>query len=200
MKSFLFTCRIFFVAAFISSFDFTVRGQGTFIFNTFIHGSVDAPVRLSDGTGPGLSSGWVAQMFHVRSDNSVVPLSPSTTFRSTSAASFYVMPSPEGVRVPGVPVGSMATLRLRAWNSENGETYETATLRGESSDLTIRLGGTPVFGPPIPDPPLIGLQGFTIVPEPSIISLALLGAVLLLRKRHQFSQKAPPGIEAWPAK
>ena len=85
-NAFLCTCRVLLVAAGISALHYTVLGQGTFYFNTRIAGRVDAPVRLWDGTGPGLSSGWVAQMFHVTSDNNVAPLFPGTTFRSTSEA------------------------------------------------------------------------------------------------------------------
>ena len=125
-------------------------------------------------------------MFHVTSDNNVAQLFPGTTFRSSSeAASYYVVPIAESVRVPGVPAGSPATLRLRVWNSANGETYETATLRGESNDITVTLGGVLPNVPPLFDPVLSGLQGFTIVPEPSTISVALLGAVLLIGKRRR---------------
>lgn len=167
-------------------------GQGSFVGVGTVElvtygGGVNAPVTLWDGSGPGLSSGWNAQLVHVRSDNVIVPLFPASVFRNTSpAASYYVKQPSETVRVPGVSPGDSATLRLRVWN---GESYETATLRGESSDLTLRLGGTPLRGqgPPIPSALLLGLQGFTIVPEPSTISVALLGAVLLIRKRRQGS-------------
>jgi hypothetical protein len=157
-------------------------GMGAVTFNTY-GGGVNAPVTLWDGSGPGLSSGWNAQLVHVRSDNVIVPLSPASIFRNTSpAASYYVQQPAENVFVPGVSPGESATLRLRAWQ---GASYETATLRGESSDLTLSVGGVPLSGngPPIPPPLLVGLQGFTIVPEPSIISVALLGATLLMRRR-----------------
>ena len=162
-------------------------GVGTVELVTY-GGGVNAPVTLWDGSGPGLSSGWNAQLVHVRSDSVIVPLFPASIFRNTSpAASYYVKQPAENVFVPGLAPGDSATLRLRVWN---GASYETATLRGESSDLTLELGGTPLRGngPPIPPPLLLGLQGFTILPEPSIISVALLGAVLLITKRGRGSK------------
>lgn len=156
--------------------------MGEVTFNTYAPGfGVDAPVTLWDGTGPGLSAGWNAQLVHVTVDNQVVPLFPATTFRNTSAAaSYYIQQPQENVLIPGVYGGESATLRLRAWQ---GASYETATLRGESSDLTLNVGGVPLAGAPYISAPLLaGLQGFMIVPEPSIISVALLGAALLIKR------------------
>ena len=156
--------------------------NGVLTFNNFVPGLINAPVSLWDGTGPGLSTGWNAQLVHVAADDQIIPLFPATTFRSTSAAaSYYVQQPSENVHVPGVLAGSSATLRMRVWN---GPSFETATLRGESNDITVELAGIRGPLPPIPFSFLEGLQGFTIVPEPSIISVVLLGAAALFVRRR----------------
>jgi|SRR5688572_21070606 len=156
-------------------------GQGTVIFNNRI-GLVDAPVRRWDGTGAG--AGITAQLYLVGAGGALTALTPTTTFRTTSAAAaFYI--NQVTITVPGVAAGNPATFRMRAWD---GASYETATTsRGESNDVTIpQLGGTPAGGgAPIPDPALVGLLSFPIsVPEPSSIALGLLGAAALLYRRR----------------
>ena len=156
-------------------------GQGTVIFNTRI-GTVDAPFRRPDGTGAG--AGVTAQLYLVGAGGALTALTPTTTFRTTSAAAaFYI--NQVTVIVPGIAAGNPATFRMRAWE---GASYDTAFLKGESNDVTIlQLGGTPPGGgAPIPDPFLAGLQGFTMgFPEPSSITLGLLGAAVLLCRRRK---------------
>ena len=158
-------------------------GQGTVIFNTRI-GTVDAKVSRGDGTGAG--AGVTAQLYLVGAGGALTALTPTTTFRTTSAAAaFYI--NQVTITVPGVAAGNPATFRMRAWV---GASYDTSFLKGESNDVTVpQLGGTPPGGgAPIPDPFLGGLQGFTCpLPEPSSITLGLLGAaVLLCRRRNRF--------------
>jgi hypothetical protein len=77
------------------------------------------------------------------------------------------------------------------WESSAGS-YENALAGvggiwwGESIDVTIaQLGGIPPGGgAPIPDAPLSGLQVLVLIPEPSTISLLLLGAAALAIRRR----------------
>jgi hypothetical protein len=164
---------------------FSAFGQGTLIFNNRT-GNVDAPVRLWDGTGPGLSPGWTAQLFLVGARGTLTPLLPTTTFRNTSAAASYYV-NQVIVAVPNAPAGSSATVRMRFW--QGATTYDSATLRGDSNDVLVSaLGGIPPGGgPPITDPILTGLQGVTMFPEPSTTALWLLGAAVLLVRRRNVS-------------
>jgi hypothetical protein len=158
-------------------------GQGTILFNNRVIGQVDAPIGRPDGTGAG--AGVSAQLYLVTGGITYTALNPATTFRTTSAAAaFYVVQPPGPVIVPTVAPGQQATVVLRAWFG--GDSYETALCRGQSNPITITLGGVPATGAPIQDAVLTGLQGFFLcVPEPSTMTLGLLGAAALLYRRRK---------------
>ena len=94
--------------------------------------------------------------------------------------------------IPGIPQGSTALLQLRVWDAgTTASTYEEAVARITPSQ-GVYLGASPVLsitlGGPTPPTPTLLLQDFSItwVPEPSILSLTLLGglgALVLLRRR-----------------
>jgi len=153
-------------------------GQGTIQFNNRT-GPIDAPVTRQDGTGAG--AGVTAQLFLVQG-GVYTPLTPTTTFRTTSpAAAFYVTQPATAVTVPGIAAANSATIVMRAWE---GASFDSATVRGESTPITITLGGDVPGSAPLPPALLTGLQGFTLVPEPSTIALGLLGAAALLYRRR----------------
>lgn len=162
-------------------------GQGTILFNNRVTGQVDAPVSRADGTGAG--AGVNAQLFLVTGGSTFTALSPATTFRNSSAAAaFYVVQPSAPVTVPGVPAGQQATIVMRAWEGPVGSSYETTSvfLKGQSPPITISLGGVPTTGAPIPDAVLVGLQAFSFIsPEPSTLTLGLLGAAVLLSRRRK---------------
>ena len=160
--------------------------QGTIKFNNRLTGQVDAPVSIQgSGLGAGSLAGAMAQLYYIPATGAPVPLTPATTFRTTSAAAmFYVNEPASGVIVPGVPAGNTANIQMRAW--VGGNSYETATgLWGVSNIIPVSLGGTPAVGAPIPDAVLTGLQGFILAPEPSTIALSLFGAAALLFRRRK---------------
>ena len=117
-----------------------------------------------------------------------------TTFRTT-AISGHVQQPLNDISVPFVTSANAplpVTFQLRVWNNNGGlvTSWADALARpdlaqGASDDFTIALG----FGPPLGSAPsanLIGLKSFnlTIVPEPGVIALGVLGlGALLLRRR-----------------
>lgn len=148
-------------------------GQGQVNFNNRVTGVVDARVTFADGTGVG--AGYTAQLFGGPAGTpaaQLTALSPSTTFRTSSAAAQgYV--NGVTVEVPGVASGNNATLVMRVF-----ATGSSAAL-GESNPITIAVGGGT-----LPPSNLAGMNAFTVVPEPSTIALGALGvAALLLRRR-----------------
>src|SRR5437867_3676644 len=89
----------------------------------------------------------------------------------------------------GFPIGSTVNLQVRAWDSFAGSTWEQAaainfgaTQYGSSVLFTYTV---PVCGSSPSCLFIEGLRGFMLVPEPSVIALAVLGAggFLLLRRR-----------------
>ncbi len=131
-----------------------LRGGAVVTFNNRVAGVVDAPVQRPDGSGAG--AGVTAQLLRVDAGGSLHPLFPVTTFRTSSvAASYYV--NGVVVDVPDVFIGDTITFRMRAGE---GLDYESATLRGESRDFTVRVGGGTV-----PPANLWDLRGFTLAPQ-----------------------------------
>jgi len=154
-------------------------GQGAVVFNNRVTGVVDARVVMPDGSGAG--AGITAQLFGGpagTAKDALTALTPTTTFRTTSAAAQGYVNSVD-VTVPGVAAGSQATLVMRAFQ---GADYASAQTKGESNPITITLGGGT-----LPPANLVGLQGFTmtVVPEPTTIALGALGAALLLFRRRK---------------
>ena len=160
--------------------------QGQIIFNNRTP-SGDAPVSRPNGLGAG--AGITAQLYLVGAGGALTPLTPTTTFRTTSAAAAFFVTDINPFAVQGVLPGQSATFRMVAWETTAGS-YEnavaTGALNGASNDVLVnQLGGTPQGGAPIPPPALNGLQAFTLIPEPSTMALGVLGAAALLFRRRK---------------
>lgn len=143
-------------------------------FNNRITGVVDAPISRPGGAGAG--AGYTAELVLVSGANQTVL--GSTTFRTTSAAAeFYV--NAVDVAVPGSTAGQQVSLLVRAYETAAGS-YAAANIKGQSGTITVTLND-----PTLPAAALAGLQGFTMVPEPSTIALGVLGAAALLLRRRK---------------
>jgi hypothetical protein len=161
--------------------------QGTVVFNN--RNLTGAGGTLYHAPITGNTVGATAQLFLVGTGGALTPLTPTQTFRPAPNNAFFV--GPVTVEVPNVAAGTSGTIvRVRAWQ---GASWDAATERGESTDITLGpLGGTPPGGlPPVTPPDLGGLNGanglqsFAIVPEPSTIALGVLGAAALLLRRRK---------------
>jgi hypothetical protein len=133
-------------------------------------------------TGPG--PGYSAQLFIQGSDFSLTPLLPTSTFRppGTGAAAIadrYWLP--QTVDVIGHAPGESVTFVVRVWQTSAGS-YDAAINHTESAPFTVTIGGGT-----LPPANLTTLQAFTLilVPEPSVIALAVIGGsiLVLLRRR-----------------
>ena len=109
------------------------------------------------------------------------PIPGVQTFRDFPNQAYF--PAGIVVEIPGVPPGTIGTrVVMRAWIG--GPTYDSADARAQSNEIVLgALGGIPASGPPITPPNLDGLQTFQLFPEPSTLTLALLGAAILLFRR-----------------
>jgi hypothetical protein len=86
------------------------------------------------------------------------------------------------IATPSVQVTSQAsgqvTLQMRAWSSAFSS-YAAAISGGGEYGQSAALTFTPYYAPATPGA-ITGLQGFTMVPEPSTVALGVLGAGSLL--------------------
>jgi hypothetical protein len=83
--------------------------------------------------------------------------------------------------VVGVAPGNTAMFVGRAWRG--APTYDTATIRGAVT--WTQAIGTSLSQLPHPQPAILQFPGLTMVPEPSPIVIAVLGAVALLYCRRK---------------
>jgi len=146
----------------------------------------------------GLNSAAVTGSGAMGANNLQLLVNGTTTFRTSTSGTFagiWNQPSNPAI-VPGVATPTdTATFQVRVWDTKNGQitTWAQALATpGEIygySDLfnsAFALGGTQI--PANPPPYLQGLQSFnvqTVVPEPSVIALGVLGAgcLFMLRRR-----------------
>jgi len=155
-------------------------GQGQIDFDTTI-GMPDSIVTVQSLGGAAAPSSYVAQLYGGLAADSLAPIgSPVNFFGDTEAeGAGYIIGG--AVTIDGQYGGVEYFVQMHAWNPAN------MAESGMSDVLTIaNLGGKFNETDPAANPStLAGLQGFTIVPEPSTIALGLLGgaSLLLFRRR-----------------
>lgn len=141
--------------------------------------------------GFGLAGGpWFLAQLQVNVAGTWTDVGAASSFHTVTGKGYWTRAD---VSVPGVAGGATATLRVVAWATELGSSYDAALATGlggvgTSSDLTVVLGGE--GEPPTPPAQLTSLTPFTIsatIPEPSMAALGLLGAGLLGIRRKKSS-------------
>ena len=147
----------------------------------------DAPVYWPDGSGPGPRA--TAGLYLVEGQS--LTLLSTSPFRDNPLTSHYIIPTE--VIVPGISAGQPATFRVRVWETTAGS-YEnaiaTGAVRGEfptvngNNEVTIQLGDGRNFVPT-----LVGLLPFTLVPEPSAISIFVAGSILFSVAKRSFRRR-----------
>jgi hypothetical protein len=177
-------------------------GQGVVLFNNRVGTSpnftVDAPITDPSGQRVnGNDSQWRVALYGAAGSGApessmAIMTNPQTGqgvvgFRGTSAATYgYVNVGTEGNRsLPGLGYNSPVTVQVRAWGGGYAS-YEAATAAGAPTGKSVTLNLTTTLSDTDPAiPPLVGLNSFQIVPEPSSIALGLLGlgALALIRRR-----------------
>src|SRR5688572_20620517 len=89
-----------------------------------------------------------------------------------------------GVRtLTGFAPGQTLTLEVRSWDSTGGLTFDNAAIFGRSQTFTYTIPLDPLSPPAAYF--MENFRGFTMVPEPSVIGLAMVGAgaLFMLRRR-----------------
>lgn len=175
----------------------SLLAQGTVNFVNRITGTLDAPVSLwswGGPLGPAVGGGdtpttmLVAQLYASPVGGTLTAVGAPIPFRSGVGAGYWVGAART---IPMVPEAGAAQVKVVAWSTALGSTYEQVIAQGmggfgESGVLTLNTGGGL-----LPPAALSGLQGFSVffVPEPSSPSLLLLGALATwaggIKARHR---------------
>ena len=163
------------------------QAQGTVNFAN-IGAEFNAPVYVDFVGGTPASTDWMAQLL-LDEGGSLTAVGNPANFLQSAPGYF----NGGVVTVTQVPPGGNGTFRVFAWDGASGQTTYAAAIAawnsgviraGYSNPVTILTGGAGT--PAAPPGALVGLESWsaTVVPEPSIILLGLMGAgTLLLRHR-----------------
>jgi len=143
------------------------------------------PIRGSALTSPAT---YVAQLYYGAQGASESSLTPVTA----AAARFRPAETGPGLwlggnrTLTGFQVGDIVTLQVRAWDAGGvGRTYQEAFAAGQYGHSTLFTYKV-AAGTAIPsDQYMYGFTSFSLVPEPSVIGLGLIGigALFMLRRR-----------------
>jgi hypothetical protein len=168
--------------------EFDVGAQGLIDFRNRITGTLDVPFYSVDGTTLLSGANFLAQLFYATSPTSLTPITdPAAPFRTGAGAGYWNAGADSTRVLPGITAGSIVFLQVRVWESV-WMTYDGAKAGGgfwgDSNVFTVAAGGTPPGGPPLTPAPLIGLESFALIPEPSTIALGILGAAAVLLRRR----------------
>jgi len=175
-------------------------GQGVVNFrNEFppLSSPPDRLIRMPDMTTPVIGTTYAVQLFYGTDPASLAPHTVLAYFRASLSAGTWsganrtltgVALPPPGV--PGSPgLGPVVWMQVRAWDAGTGRTmtYDMARAQGGlwgQSELYSyqQLSSSP---PDTLDTAMRGFLGFSLVPEPSVIGLGLIGigALFMLRRR-----------------
>jgi hypothetical protein len=166
-------------------------GQGVVAFrnDNLTNTPPDRLVRAADGTTPLTGTTFAAQLLYGTDPASLQPHPTLVYFRAPTTSSPGTW-SGGGRTLTGVGgVGTTIFLQVRAWDSGTGRTLSYDQVRAQGG----LFGSGDVFSyvqrlSPVPDPvedtKMVNFAGFSLVPEPSVIGLGLIGigALFILRR------------------
>ena len=176
---------------------FHAAGQGTLNFSTKVTTGVDAPVHFGvpGGSIQRVGSEYLGQLYVGLPGEALSAVGVPLPFRDDQLIGYITQGG--AVTVPGIPMGVVVGVELRAWHAGAGVSYEAAMASGtglwgaKSPPIQLTLGGSSAL--PAPPANLYGLQGFTIpVPEPSPVLLGAVGTGLLGATRRRRFRKGTP--------
>lgn len=174
MRALLFAC-------FLGGAAGVALGQGQFNFgNRVTAAGIDAPFYLPGGVTKLEGPAYLAQAYLGLEAGSLAPVGPVLPFRTGAAAGYITSTS---VTVDGIPGGTTVVVQMRAWEAAKGGIYEAAVAAGGYYGASAPVSLT-LSEPPGAPTDMVGLQSFTLIPEPTTLTLAVLGAAALLARRR----------------
>lgn len=167
------------VAAAVGLLAVGALAQGQFNFgNRVTIAGIDAKVFKPDGVTPLAGADYWAQAYVGTSLDSLAPVGTPLNFR-TGAAAGYITSTIVTTPFPG---GTQVFVEMRAWEA-GVNSYEAAVSGGKLFGKSDPIQLTVAEAPNTP-PDMVGLKSFSLVPEPSIMALGLLGAAALMLRRR----------------
>ena len=187
------------LAALLSIIACFAQGQVYFANRVGLNGSIlNAPVTIQ-GTQEGPGPNWSVQLLLQSADGSLTPLIPISTFNPAGPGAAAISSqfwAPKTVDIPGHFAGEALNFVVQAWLTSQGS-YDAAKAAGagytRSDPFTVVIGGlsSDPNAPPVTPANLTSLKAFSyvLIPEPSTITIGLLGAALVIfRRRNNKSQ------------
>lgn len=152
--------------------------------STAVNG-VAAPIFDTDGVTKLTGANFWVQVYAGGSADSLTAQGTAVNFRTGNNIGLF---SAQTLSVASVAPGGSAFVQVKAWEGAAGSTYESALSGGKKAGFGNIVGPFVTGGagtPPSTPPNVTGLTSFSLViPEPSTIALALLGAgALFIRRR-----------------
>lgn len=163
---------------FVRGMDGTPLGGTNFLAQ--LYWSTDTGLLGSKNTGVGTAAGI---------SNAVATIHNPVTFRVTTSSSvgtWLINPATDYKRTVGWNIGESGVLQVRVWDGGAGgaTSFADSQISGASDWFSYTV---PVAGAPVSAYYMDNLRGFTLVPEPSIIGLGILGAIaglFVFRRRN----------------
>ena len=161
--------------------------QGQFTFgnkNLTTTPPIDAKVFAMDGVTALAGTAYWTQAYvklATDPDSSYAPVGSAVNFRTGNNAG-YIVPVVVTTAYAG---GTSINVEMRYWEASGGPSYEAAVaagkLYGRSAPVSLSVTVAPQ-----PPADMVGLQSFSLIPEPSSTALAALGATALLLRPRLF--------------
>jgi len=167
-------------------------GQGTVDFrnrNTTVTPNIDAPIFDFGGTTRLSGPTFVAQLyFSATQGGSLTAVSGTPApFRTGAGAGYWDYGTDFSRTAAGIALGGQAWIVVRVWEAAAGSfaAAQGGGFKWGESQLpaSITTGGT--GNPPSVPGGLVGMQSFSLVPEPSTYALMALGACALMFRRRK---------------
>jgi hypothetical protein len=160
-------------------------GQGTFLFRNYhMSAGLDAPV--FDASGNRLSgTHYVAVLYGGATPDSMTLAQAGAGDMPPESLTAVYNGQPGYFSALGrviIPTAQFAWLQVRVWDSRLGSTYdevESLGLGGYGASPLFQAMGGDIEATGRPPQPLIGLQSFSLVPEPGTWALLAFGAGIL---------------------
>ncbi len=113
---------------------------------------------------------------------SMTPIGSPVALPSGGGAGFV---NSGAVDVTGASFNQMIHYSIGAWDSTTGGTFESATIRGNSTPVALTLGADALATPPNVNTFASFQLQTVVVPEPSTIALGIIGGLALLLRRRR---------------